>query len=180
MKVAVRTVLSWVLMSFYGVVQAQTPAAVVDQFYRLGPGDEVAIRVYGEDDLTVQTRLGDSGVVNYPFLGEITAKGLTIAELEQLITKGLKGRYLINPVVSASIVEYRPFFLNGEVNKPGAIPYQPGMTLRKAVAVAGGFTERARRSGADLLRSSAAEPRTITLDEEIRPGDIITVKQSFF
>lgn len=177
MKVATKGLLSLMLLIVGSLANAELP---VDQFYRLGAGDEVEIRVYGEDDLTVRTRIGDSGVISYPFLGEITAKGLSVAELQQLIVKGLKGPYLLDPVVSVNIVEYRPFFLNGEVNKPGAIPYQPGITLRKAIAMAGGFTERANRSGADVLRASDLKSRTIALDDQIKPGDIITIKQSFF
>jgi|SRR5690606_116884 len=179
MKIGISTVVLSFLFTLLCVsaAQAQQP---VDQSYRLGAGDEVEIRVYGENDLTVRTRLGDSGSINYPFLGEVMAKGLTVGELEQLITKGLKGPYLVNPAVSVHIMEYRPFFVNGEVSSPGAIPYQPGITLRKAVAMAGGFTERANRSSAELLRGNEIEARNIKLDEQIRPGDIITVKQSFF
>lgn len=165
------------LLGFSAMGRAEAPP---DQYYQLGAGDQVEIRVYGEDDLTVSTRIGDSGVISYPFLGSIVAKGLTVSELEQLIAKGLKGPYLIDPIVSVNIVEYRPFFLNGEVNKPGAIPFQPGITLRKAIAIAGGFTERANRSGGDVLRAPDTKSRAIVLDEQVRPGDIITIKQSFF
>lgn len=152
----------------------------VDQSYRVGPGDDIEIRVYGEDDMTVHTRLGDSGVISYPFLGNIVAKGLTVGELEQLITKGLKGSYLVDPAVSINILEYRPFFVNGEVNKPGAIPYQPGITLRKAIAMAGGFTERANRSNGEVLRGSDVKAKPLALDDQIKPGDIVTIRQSFF
>jgi len=130
--------------------------------------------------MLVQTRIGESGVISYPFLGSLNVKGLTVGELEQVIVKGLKGPYLVDPVVSVNILEYRPFFVNGEVNKPGAFPFQPGMTLRKAIAMAGGFTERANRSGGDVLRGSDASPQALTLDMQIKPGDIITIKQSFF
>ncbi|MDB6063789.1 MAG: Polysaccharide export protein [Verrucomicrobiaceae bacterium] len=177
LKMAVNGILSLVLLLVSALARAE---AAIDQSYRLGAGDEVEIRVYGEDDLLVRTRLGDSGVISYPFLGEIVARGLTVSELEQLIVKGLKGPYLLDPIVSVNMVEYRPFFLNGEVTKPGAIPFQPGITLRKAIAIAGGFTERANRTIADVLRSPDTKSRAITLDEQVRPGDIITIKQSFF
>ena len=154
--------------------------AIVDQSYRLAAGDDIEIRVYGEDDMLVHTRIGESGVISYPFLGSITVKGLTVSELEQFIVKGLKGSYLVDPAVSVNIVEYRPFFMNGEVNKPGAFPFQPGVTLRKAIAMAGGFTERANRSGGEVLRGSDEKSQTLTLDAQIKPGDIITIKQSFF
>lgn len=150
--------------------------------YRLGAGDEISIRVYGEAEMDVKTRLGDLGIINYPFLGELKVAGLSVGELEQLITRGLKGPYLIDPIVSVDIAQYRPFFVNGDVARPGAIPYQPGITLGKAIAMAGGFTERANRSGAEII--SSAEPgqkaRRVTMDEFIQPGDIVTVKPSFF
>ena len=162
--------------------QFVSAAEPVEQSYRLAAGDRILIRVYGEDDMAVDTRLGDSGVISYPFIGDINARGLTVAELAQRITRGLKGPYLVDPVVSVDIAEYRPFFLNGEVNKPGAIPYQPGMTLRKAVAIAGGFTERANRKSADVIVAgdSAQKISNATLDELVHPGDIVTIKQSFF
>lgn len=161
-------------------VQAADPG--IPQTYRLGAGDEISIRVYGEAEMDVKTRLGDLGVINYPFLGELKVAGLSVGELEQLITRGLKGSYLIDPIVSVDIAQYRPFFVNGDVARPGAIPYQPGITLAKAIAMAGGFTERANRSGAEII--SSAEPgqkaRRVTMDEFIQPGDIVTVKPSFF
>lgn len=156
--------------------------AAVEQNYRLAEGDRILIRVYGEDDMTVDTRLGDTGIISYPFLGDIQVRGLTVAELTQRIVRGLKGPYLVDPSVSVDIVEYRPFFLNGEVNKPGAIPYQPGMTLRKAIAMAGGFTERANRKNAEIISAAGDGQKvgSVSLDDIVHPGDIITVKQSFF
>jgi polysaccharide export outer membrane protein len=161
---------------------AYAAESVASPGYHLGAGDEISIRVYGEPDMDVKTRLGDQGIINYPLLGELKVAGLSVGELEQLITRGLKGSYLIDPAVSVDIAEYRPFFVNGDVARPGAIPYQPGVTLRKAIAMAGGFTERANRSGADIISGAepGQKPRKVTMDESIQPGDIITVKPSFF
>lgn len=171
----------WLLLIVLFAVGARAHAdAAIDHSYRLGPGDEIEIRVYGEDDMLVHTRIGESGVISYPFLGALTVKGLTVSELEQLITKGLKGPYLVDPAVSVAMLEYRPFFVNGEVNKPGAYPFQPGVTLRKAIAMAGGFTERANRSSGDVLRGGESKAQALALDDQLRPGDIITIKQSFF
>ena len=173
--------ISLLLLTLLGIGNAAAHAdAAADQSYRLAAGDDIEIRVYGEDDMLVRTRIGESGVISYPFLGSITVKGLTVNELEQLIVKGLKGAYLVDPAVSINIMEYRPFFMNGEVIRPGAFPFQPGVTLRKAVAMAGGFTERANRSGGDVLRGGDEKSQTLTLDAQIKPGDIITIKQSFF
>ena len=150
--------------------------------YRLGPGDQIIITVFGEDDLSMNFRLNDTGKLNYPFLGELTVKGLTVAELEQLITRGLKGPYLVNPDVTVSIGEYRPIFVHGEVKKPGSFAFQPGMTLEQAIAMAGGFTDRANRKKIDRIRGDVpgAKPMRIELSWPVFPGDVITVKQSFF
>jgi polysaccharide export outer membrane protein len=127
-------------------------------------------------------RLNDTGKLNYPFLGELTVKGLTLAELEQLITGGLKGAYLVNPNVTVSIGEYRPFFVHGEVKKPGSFTFQPGLTLEQAIAMAGGFTDRANRKRIERIRGDVpgAKPERITLPTPVLPGDVITVNQSFF
>ena len=132
-------------------------AQTADSGYRLGPGDQIIITVFGEEDLSMEFRLNDTGRLNYPFLGELVIEGLTVSELEQLITRGLKGTYLLDPAVTVSIAEYRPFFLNGEVNRPGAIPYQPKLTVERAVALGGGFTERASRNKIEVIRGDDPE-----------------------
>jgi polysaccharide export outer membrane protein len=150
--------------------------------YRLDAGDKIHIQVYGEKDLTVDAVVGDSGRISYPFLGEMQVKGKTIHELEQLITKGLKGDYLVNPEVTVTITEYRPFYVNGWVKKPGSFPFQPGMTVRKAISLAGGFGERANRRALTVVHGDDPEGKQeqIRLDDQLRPGDIITVGRSFF
>ena len=151
--------------------------------YRLGSGDAIKISVYEEPELGLEVRLSDAGTVSYPFLGEIEVAGLTVGKLETTITEGLKGDYLVDPNVTVSVVQYRQFYINGEVSKPGGFPFLPGLTLRKAIALAGGFTERASRSKMFVIRDDSPGPgkgRLIGLDEELAPGDIITVEQSFF
>ena len=151
--------------------------------YRLGAGDVIRIHVYGEEDLSFEQMLvGDSGKIAYPFLGEINLKGLTLAELETALITGLKPDYLIDPKITVSIVEYRPFFISGEVKKPGGYPFQPGITVNQAVAVANGFTERASRSRIFITHDDDTSQELIRVDlnHEVRPGDTITVEQSFF
>ena len=149
--------------------------------YRLGAGDHISINVFDEADLSMDFRLNDSGIVNYPLLGEIDVAGLTVKELEQRIATGLLDGFLVNPDVTVSIEEYRPIFINGEVKQPGGFPYQPGLTVQKAVTLAGGFTERARRSNFRLKRANAAgSEQEVGPDITIMPGDIITVERSFF
>jgi polysaccharide biosynthesis/export protein VpsN len=157
-------------------------AAADGQRYRLGAGDVINIMVYGEDDLSRQKyRLPDSGLITFPF-GEVRASGLSLVELETLIADGLRGGYLINPRVSVSMEEYRPFFINGQVGSPGAYPYQPGMTVRKAVTLAGGFKERASESKIFVVRETDPQhtESKIDLDGAISPGDTVTVNESFF
>lgn len=151
--------------------------------YKLGSGDLITIQVYGEEDLSIaEIRLTDTGSFSYPFLGEIQVRGLTSAQVEMLISRGLRGDYLIDPKVTVSILEYRPFFVNGEVKKPGGYPFKPGLTLRKAIAIAGGFTDRASRSKFFIIRDDDPnrEPVRIDLESPINPGDIVTVNESFF
>ena len=150
--------------------------------YRLGTGDVINISVYGEEDLSRQKyRLPDSGVITFPF-GEVRALGLSLVELENKVADGLRGGYLVNPRVSVSIEEYRPFFVNGQVNSAGAYPYQPGMSVRKAVALAGGLKERASESKIFVMRETDSEHKQtkISMDGPVYPGDTITVEESFF
>ncbi|NVK40764.1 MAG: polysaccharide export protein [Oceanospirillaceae bacterium] len=155
--------------------------AAGDDHYRLGSGDVVSISVFGESDLSLgEVRLNDAGKFSYPFLGEIDAAGKTATQLELLLTGGLQGDYLVEPRVSVRILEYRDFFVNGEVKSPGGYPFKPGLTLRKAIALAGGFTERASKSKFSLIRDGNRVSQEAALDTLIMPGDIITIEQSFF
>ena len=151
--------------------------------YQLGSGDVISITVFGEEDLRLQKmRLTDAGTISYPVLGELKVLGLTVGDLERVITEGLKGRYLVNPRVSVSVDEYRPFFINGQVERGGGYPFQPGLTVRKAVTLAGGFKERASKEKIFIIRDKErnAKPVKVDLDTPVHPGDIITVEESFF
>jgi protein involved in polysaccharide export with SLBB domain len=171
----------WMLF-FLWLAAAAALAQPTESVYRLGPGDRIIIKVFGEEDLSMDFRLNDSGRLNYPFLGELVVQGLTVAELEQRITRGLRDSYLRDPAVTVSIAEYRPFFLYGEVQKPGGIPYQPRLTVERAIALGGGFTERASRSKIEVVRASDPKHKAVRveLSDPVFPGDVITVKQSFF
>lgn len=150
--------------------------------YLLGTGDMVRIQVYDEKDLYLETRVSDTGTISYPFLGELKVKGMSLADVEALITSRLKGDYLIDPKVSIDMMEYRQFYVNGEVEDAGGFPYQPGLTVRKAISLAGGFKERASKDKIFVIHdvNKTGGPTRITLDAAVRPGDIITVEQSFF
>ncbi|MDD2741530.1 MAG: polysaccharide export protein [Rhodocyclaceae bacterium] len=151
--------------------------------YRLAPGDMISVRVLGEEELSREkVRLTDAGTVPLPAVGEIQVLGLKIKDVERVVADSLRGRYLVNPKVSVIIEEYRPFYVNGMVAKPGAYPYQPGMTVRKAASLAGGFTERASLDKVFVIReaSGSKAPIKISVDTEVLPGDIVTIEESFF
>lgn len=150
--------------------------------YSIGSGDLLSIQVFGEEDLSLEVRLSDAGTVSYPFLGELKVRGMSTGKLSELIETKLADGYLINPSVNVTVLEYRQFFVNGEVEKPGGYPYQPGLTLQKAVALAGGFTERASKTKIFVVADGkeGEDPVRIKLSTMIHPGDIITVEESFF
>lgn len=161
-------------------VARDTPSA-----YVLGAGDQVSIQVFGEAELSVQTRIAANGRLTYPFLGEIEVSGLTSRELENRIVKGLKGDFLVDPKVSVTITEYRPIFVNGQVKSPGSFPFQPGLTVRKALSLAGGLTERASEKRLSVIAEGDKQKgrnkgRSVGMDDSVGPGDIITVDESFF
>ena len=169
----------------FALTAATTALAQSDAIsnYRLGSGDVISIQVLGEEDLRRdKIRLSDAATISYPILGEIKLFGKTVAELETLIRDGLKGRYLVNPQVTVAIVEYRSFFINGEVVRPGGYAYIPGLTVRKAISLAGGFKERASKEKIFVIRDNdrSQTSKRVSQDETVHPGDIITVEESFF
>lgn len=158
-------------------------AADPAQNYKLAAGDVLRITVFGEPDLSIKkVQLNDAGTFSYPFLGEIDAKGLTPNQVEKKIVAGLKQGYLNDPKVSISQIEYRPFYINGEVQKPGSYPFVPGLTLEKAIALGGGLTERASMKRVTILRGDggSVDEDNITKTTVISPGDTISIAQGFF
>ncbi|WP_415897593.1 polysaccharide biosynthesis/export family protein [Neptuniibacter sp. QD72_48] len=150
--------------------------------YPLGAGDLLSITVFGEEDLSLEVRLSDAGTISYPFLGEISTNGLSTGELSEVIRSKLADGYLVNPSVNVAVIEYRQFFIYGQVEEPGAYPYQPGLTLQKAVALAGGFTERASSDKFFVVTEQQAnkDPIKIDINHPVTPGDTITIEESFF
>jgi len=159
-----------------GVAAAETAA------YRLGTGDKVRVTVYNEKDLSGDFDVNDQGLIALPLLGQVQVRGLTISEAQELITDKYGKDYLINPRVNVEVLNYRPFFILGEVKSPGSYPFVNGMTIVNAVALAGGYTPRANRSR--VLIKRAADPRAgeveVPEDGPVLPGDVIRVPERFF
>ncbi|WP_413401761.1 polysaccharide biosynthesis/export family protein [Pseudoalteromonas sp. KJ71-7] len=151
------------------------------QNYILGAGDKIEIKVFGQPDLNVTSLLGNSGEINYPFLGKVKLVGLSVSQVEQTIISGLQPDYLVNPNVYAQVVEYRPFYIHGEVKKPGGYPYQPAMTVNQAIALAGGLTERASVDKIFIFKEQTKQQQQKgSLNSQIAAGDTIKIEQRLF
>jgi len=169
-----------IALSLFASIAAAAEAEMSN--YLLGVGDTIGISVYDEKELSVdKVRLTDAGTISVPMLGEVKASGLTLSELEANVTKGLM-KYLVSPKVTVSMQQYRDFFVNGQVYKPGNFPFQPGLTVRKAVAIAGGFKDRASQGHVAIIHENdeTHTPIEADLGMSVMPGDIITVEESFF
>jgi polysaccharide export outer membrane protein len=161
---------------------AAPPAAADISDYRLGSGDRIRLTVYDEPDLSGEFTVNGTGRLSLPLVGLLNAEGLTARELESAIANKLKPDYVKNPDVTVEIMTYRPFYIVGEIKKPGSYPYVDGMTVINAVAVAGGFTYRARESSFDIQRTVNGKTDSLRArpDTQVAPGDVITVHERFF
>lgn len=151
--------------------------------YRLGSGDRVRITVYGQPELTGEYAVDGSGALSFPLIGQVSAGGRSAGELEKTLVDRLQPNYLKNPSVSVEILTYRPFYIVGEVRTPGSYPYVSGMTVLNAVALAGGFTYRAREGDFYVMRQTAegGKGRLQAMpDTPVLPGDVITVRERYF
>lgn len=149
--------------------------------YRLGTGDQIRVIVFGEEELSGRFEVSSTGEVALPLIGSVRANGLTLSDFEIAITRRLADGYLRNPRVNVEVMNYRPFFILGEVKNPGSFPYVSGMTMLNAVALAGGYTPRARTSQIFIRRGSPEDPeQPVAETAAVLPGDIIRVPERFF
>jgi protein involved in polysaccharide export with SLBB domain len=150
--------------------------------YKLGPGDQVRVTVFRHEDLSGEFEIDGEGFFALPLVGEIMTAGLTARQLENEVEIRLKsGGYLVNPQVSIEVMNYRPFYIIGEVNNPGSYQYVNGMTVINAVALAGGFSYRAAQNDIVISRGGSNGPQIEALpDTAVLPGDIIEVPERFF
>ena len=157
--------------------------APADHAYRLGAGDQLRVITFGEEKLTDDFRVNDSGTLSLPLVGSLQATGLTTGELETSLRTALaKAKLLNDPSVAIEVIAYRPIFILGEVSHPGQFPYQPGMTVVTAVAVAGGFTYRAVDDYVAVVRSLDGKPVEGRASRQslLLPGDVVTVFERRF
>jgi protein involved in polysaccharide export with SLBB domain len=156
----------------------------VSHSHQIESGDLLEITVYENDDLHSEVRVPEDGHIPFPLLGNLQVIGMTVLQLDSLITHDLGEKYIYDPLVTVVIKEYRQrnIYVTGEVKKPGGYPFEPGLTVRKAISLAGGFTDKASRGKITITRIVNGEEVTIpsSLDDQIREEDIITIPRSFF
>jgi polysaccharide export outer membrane protein len=165
----------------YGT-QGKSAAYEYGTGYRVGAGDRLTIRVAGEADLTADYLVDGSGNISMPYIQTVNVAGLTSAQIEKLVAARLRKGYLKDPQVSAQVTTLRPFFILGEVTTAGAYPYQPGITVQNAIAIAGGYGTRAAHDTVLITRKNATGTMTYKapVTTQIYPGDIIYVRERWF
>lgn len=150
--------------------------------YLLGPGDKIRVLVFGQPDLSNSYHVNQSGQISMPLIGTLQADGLTSFELEAEIRRELMQGYLRDPRVAVEIEEYRPFYVLGEVGQSGSYSWREGLTVQRAVALAGGFSPRASSSRVSVSRNinGVNQSARVPLDFPVMPGDTIEVHQRLF
>jgi polysaccharide export outer membrane protein len=170
-------VMALFLMLMSGVAKAQGNGA-----YRLGSGDQLRITVFGQEDLSGEFEVDSNGNISMPLIGEVGVIKKSVRETETIIADKLKPDYLKNPQVSVEVINYRPFYIIGEVRNPGSYPYVGGMRVVNAIAMAGGFTYRAKESNLWITRAGqeTSGKKPATQETVVLPGDVIEVPERFF
>lgn len=161
---------------------SQPAVEAVDSPYRLGLSDRVRVTTYNEPNLTGEFQIGGTGTISFPLIGEVPAQGKTAAELQQALTTRLADGYLRDPRVAVEVTTFRPFFIMGEVERPGRYPTAEGMTIARAVALAGGYTYRANRNKVFVRRRGDSVEREIDAESDVAvaPGDILRIGERYF
>jgi polysaccharide export outer membrane protein len=150
--------------------------------YRLGAGDKVRVTVYDETDLSGEFQVDGAGYVRLPLIGQVKAVGHTAHQLEGDVASALLDGYLKNPRVSIEVTTYRPFYIIGQVNRPGQYPYASNMSALDAIGVAGGFTDHAVESTVHIRHEGQTAELDVPADETVKilPGDVVRVDQTLF
>jgi polysaccharide export outer membrane protein len=159
-----------------------TAVAGSEPGYRLGVDDRVTVIVYGEDSLSKEYPVGPNGKISLPLIGDVQAAGRTATDVATEVQQKLADGYLRNPNVSITITNFRPFYIMGEVSKPGQYPYRDGLTVPAAVATAEGFTYRAQKRYVYVKHEGEAQETKVELTPGlvVRPGDTIRIAERYF
>jgi polysaccharide export outer membrane protein len=166
----IRLVLFWICAIMMSPSNAQ-----VDSSYTLGVGDKIKIVVFEEPDMSFDVTIGNTGLLSYPYLDELTLIGKTTSEVERELVNGLKGRVLVKPNIAVSVIEYRPFSIGGEVKNPGNYTYELRLTVKKAINLAGGVTEWSNGKRFNIEREKPIADENFSLDTPVYPGDTLTI-----
>jgi polysaccharide export outer membrane protein len=150
--------------------------------YRVGAGDRLSVKVLGQPDLAGEHVVDSTGRISLPLVNDLQVRGLTTSAIESLIAGRLRNGYLRSPSVAVQLVASRPFFILGQVNQAGGFPYQTGMTVQNAIAIAGGYTPRADEGAVLITRKSADGTRTfrVPVTTYVYPGDTIYIRERWF
>jgi polysaccharide biosynthesis/export protein len=162
--------------------QGQAAAYEFGSGYRVGAGDRLSIRVVGEQDITGEYLVDATGVLSMPYVQSVPVAGLNTGQIERLIIQKLRAGYLRDPRVSVQAINLRPFYIMGEVTTGGSFPYQPGITVQNAVAIAGGYGTRADKGVVLLTRRTANGTKTykVPVTTQVYPGDIVYIRERWF
>jgi polysaccharide export outer membrane protein len=165
-----------------GIAPGSIHDEVVVADYRLGPGDQVRVRVFGEESLSGEFVISSNGAISYALVGDVPAQGKTVSELADAIKAVLQEGYVRQPIVSVEVMSYRPFYILGEIGASGSYPYTPGLTVMRAVATAGGFSYRADTSRVFIQHAGqpAETAYRLTGTTPVQPGDTIRIPERRF
>jgi protein involved in polysaccharide export with SLBB domain len=188
LKLMLAAALMAIVLSLGGCRKAAPIVAIsqtaADTEYRLASGDKIRVIVFGEETLTGEYVLTSAGNLSFPLVGNIPANNRTVEQLQADLTRALADGYINNPRVSIQVLSFRPFYILGEVNRPGEYPVSTGLTIQQAVAAAGGYTYRANTKRIFLKRANETQERLINLRAQpnlvVRAGDTIRISERHF
>lgn len=165
-----------------GSPDAMQQSMTAARAYHLGTGDKIHIAVFNEDNLSGDYTVAADGKITLPLAGGVQAAGLTVPQLQQSVLATLKNGFVQDPNVTITASELRPYYILGEVNKPGKYGYSSDLTVLNAVATAEGFTYRADMSAVYIRHASEPAEREVELTSTttVLPGDTIRVTQRYF
>ena len=172
----------FLILAGIGLAGGPAAAAEGNPEYRTGAGDNLKITVFGHDDMSGEFMVDGSGYISFPLIGKVKASDVTVRELERAIAGKLRPDYLKNPRVGVEVLNYRPFYIIGEVQSPGSYEYVNGMTVINAIALSGGYTYRGRENKLLIIRATDPERKKqpASHDTIVMPGDVIEVPERFF